>query len=251
MPYAELLEFNQPSPIRKEGFTKIRDQYELAKPVSEQTPVTFNPDTGEITGWCDHVSHYDPERIVEFAGRADYGPKNTAKLGKDDTIIPRWIDAGHHSMLEFASATFYIECSRVVSHELVRHRLANFQQESQRYVKYEDVDAEELFVTPDFNGDDTGLSAAVRKEYEEALSAYRILRSAGVKAQLARYVLPNGTMTRLVMKANLREWRHIVNLRTAKAAQPEMRELALQIQEQLEDVFPRIMYKATDSDQIR
>jgi len=239
MPYAELLEFNQPSPIRKEGYTKIRDQYELE--VLAHT-------NGVPSNWADY---YDPERIVEFAGRADYGPKNTAKLGSDKTIISRWIDAGHHSMLEFASATFYIECSRVVSHELVRHRLASFQQESQRYVKYEDISPEELFYVPEVGDGFESLEPMVRREYEDALSAYKILRNAGVKAQIARYVLPNGTMTRMVMKANMREWRHIINLRTAPAAQPEMRILASQIKWQLEEVFPRIMHNASQDEQIR
>ena len=245
MPYAELLEFNQPSPVRKEGYTKIRDSYdELRQPV-----LTSNI-TGAI-GYDDSYFINDPERIVEFAGRADYGPKNTAKLGIDETIISRWIDSGHHSMLEFASATFYIECSRVVSHELVRHRLANFQQESQRYVKYEESESGSLFYVPDFDGDDTGLALKVKAEYEESLRAYKILRGAGVKAQIARYVLPNGTMTRLVMKANMREWRHIVNLRTAPAAQPEMQELMVQIEEQLVDIFPHIMYNARQEEQVR
>lgn len=235
MPYAELLEFNQPSPIRKEGFTKIRDQYELSV---------------RVQGDATH-ERFDPERIVEFAGRADYGPKNTAKLGSDETIIPRWIDAGHHSMLEFGSATFYIECSRVVSHELVRHRLASFQQESQRYVKYEDADPDELFYLPDVADASGSLGEKILAEYREALGAYRILRAAGVKAQLARYVLPNATMTRMVMKANMREWRHIINLRTAPAAQPEMQEVAKMIEEQLLDIFPHIMYNVKGQEQIR
>ena len=98
---------------------------------------------------------------------------------------------------------------------------------------------------------DGPLESKLRSEYAEALGAYRVLRKAGVKAQLARYVLPNATVTRMVMKANLREWRHIVNLRTAPAAQPEMQELMVQVKEQLEDVFPHIMYKAAESDQIR
>lgn len=239
MPYAELLEFNQPSPIRKEGYTKIRDQYQhvLNEPVKWES----YPDAMD--------GYYNPERIVEFAGRADYGVKNTQKLGSDETIISRWIDAGHHSMLEFASATFYIECSRVVSHELVRHRLASFQQESQRYVKYEESEFGSLFYIPDEL--DPAIRDKVVSEYEEAFGAYRILRQAGVKAQLARYVLPNATMTRMVMKANLREWRHIINLRTAKAAQPEIQELAGMMKEQLEDVFPNIMYKAVQEEQVR
>ena len=242
MPYAELLEFNQPSPIRKEGFTKIRDKFDL----SVQKGMTPAPDFRD-----GNIPWYDPERIVEFAGRSDYGVRNAEKLGSDETIISRWIDVGHHSMLEFASATFYIECSRVVSHELVRHRLATFQQESQRYVKYEDVPPEELFVVPELGEDQEPLRDKITAEYEEAFGAYRILRQAGVKAQLARYVLPNATLTRMVMKANLREWRHIMNLRTAPAAQPEMQELAKMILWQLEDVFPKIMHNATESEKIR
>lgn len=233
-PYAELLEFNQPSPIRREGFTKIRDAY-----------------PGLAFGDENSAGSYDPERIVEFAGRSDYGPKNAAKLGSDETIISRWIDSGHHSMLEFASATFYIECSRVVSHELVRHRLASFQQESQRYVKYDDISPEDLFVVPELDGDDTGLALKVAQEYEEALRAYNVLRDSGVKAQLARYVLPNGTATRLVMKANMREWRHIINLRTSKAAQPEMQELMGQVYEQLLDIFPNMLYNVKEQEKVR
>lgn len=245
MPYAELLEFNQPNPILHAGHTKIRDQYELDVGVGVES---YPDQYGRAVGM---FQYYDPERIVEFAGRADYGPKNTEKLGSDETIISRWIDSGHHSMLEFASATFYIECSRVVSHELVRHRLASFQQESQRYVKYDDAQPEDLFYLPKLDGDESALLPKIRAEYEEALGAYRILRDAGVKAQIARYVLPNATMTRMVMKANLREWRHIINLRTAPAAQPEMQDLAKQMQWQLEEVFPNIMYKAVQDDQIR
>ena len=246
MPYAELLEFNQPSPVRKEGYTKIRDAY----PGLSTTTQGFTMTPDGLMEVNQHApSYHDPERIVEFAGRSDYGVKNAQKLGSDETIISRWIDSGHHSMLEFASATFYIECSRVVSHELVRHRLASFQQESQRYVKYEDADPDALFVLPD--GLDETLQSKVLEEYRAGLGAYRILRDAGVKAQIARYVLPNATMTRMVMKANLREWRHIINLRTAKAAQPEMQEVAGMIEEQLLDIFPNIMYNVRSDGQIR
>jgi thymidylate synthase (FAD) len=239
--YAELLQFNQPSPVRKEGFTKIRDAYpglSEYKGKGVQRVDAFLQD------------YQDPERIVEFAGRSDYGVKNAKKLGSDDTIIQRWIDSGHHSMLEFASATFYIECSRVVSHELVRHRLANFQQESQRYVKYEGNDPDELFYMPE-QLEDGDLEPELREAYAAAFSVYTRLRDKGLQAQLARYVLPNSTATRLVMNANLREWRHIVNLRTAKAAQPEMQKLMWQIHDQLVDIFPNIMYNATAEKAVR
>src|SRR3954447_11789765 len=116
-PYAELLEFNQPNPIRKAGFTRIRDSFDLAW--REHHPY------GDLSGYVES-EFYDPERISEFAGRWDYGSKNADKLGqpaKDGTpMIQKWINSGEQSMLEMGHATFFIECSRVVTHELVRHR---------------------------------------------------------------------------------------------------------------------------------
>jgi thymidylate synthase (FAD) len=237
-PYAELLEFNQPSPIRAKGFTRIRDTY-------PELSAHIGGSTGSVDEGIVLYSMKDPERIVEFAGRVDYGPKNSAKLGTDKSIISRWIDSGHHSMLEMAEATFFIECSRVVSHELVRHRLCNFQQESQRFVKYDDA-SEDCFYVPDGEyGPD------IEAQVGNALNVYKNMRKKGVPAQLARYVLPNSMGTRLIMKANLREWRHVVSLRTAKAAQPEMQELAWQIHDQLVEAFPNIMYKATEAEEVR
>ena len=238
-PYAELLEFNQPSPVRKKGFTRIRDAYpELRTTVSG---ITGSIDAGMML----YVMH-DPERIVEFAGRTDYGPKNAAKLGSDRSIISRWIDSGHVSMLEMAEATFFIECSRVVSHELVRHRICNFQQESQRFVKYDDEDGTDCFYVPEGE-----YAPDIEAQLGFALTVYKNMREKGVPAQLARYVLPNAMGTRLIMKTNLREWRHIVNLRTAKAAQPEMQDVAWQIHDQLVDVFPNMMYNATEREEVR
>jgi thymidylate synthase (FAD) len=148
-------------------------------------------------------------------------------------------------MLEMAEATFYIECSRVVSHELIRHRLCNFQQESQRFVKYDDASEESFYIPDGEFGPDIEAQAG------HALNIYKNLRQKGVPAQIARYVLPNAMGTRLIMKANVREWRHIVNLRTAKAAQPEMRELMLQVYDQLVDVFPNLMTGALNKEAVR
>jgi thymidylate synthase (FAD) len=290
-PYAELLEFNQPNPIRKPGFTRIRDQFEGLR--STRDHVIYDKDEVVLT-----VPFPDPERIVEFAGRWDYGENNARRLGEttrlkvdvkrrlEDTgevveessnyvevpIIHKYIDMGHESMLEMADATFFIECSRVVSHELVRHRIASFQQESQRFVKYDDVRADDLFYMPpeiadteenvfrDENGiysqDEPteewmfGIPAqdAMIGLYDQALETYKALRKVGVPPQIARYVFPNATRTRLVMKTNLREWRHICKLRLDKSAQPEMQELMQQIYDQLVDVFPNVMYNALDGE---
>lgn len=272
-PYAELLEFNQPNPIRRIGYTRIRDSFTGLG--ETQTVLIDGRGLAPI---------HNPERIVEFAGRWDYGEKNAARLGQTvkvrrDTglaapnfpseqvevpIIQKYIDMGHESMLEMADATFFIECSRVVSHELVRHRIASYQQESQRFVKYDDegtdvfllpteLDGKEVWVE---YGDDyaqtrdpsTGESAvdAVQDAYLQMLVLYKELRDNGVAPQIARYVLPNAMRTRLIMKTNLREWRHIVRLRLDKSAQPEMQELMQQIYDQLVDVFPNVMYGALE-----
>jgi thymidylate synthase (FAD) len=175
--------------------------------------------------------------LIEYAGRVDYGPGSVSKMG-DKTIIRRWIESGHESMVEMVDAAFEITCSRVVSHELVRHRIASYQQESQRYVKYDDEDPEDLFFMPE------GLLGTeemiVRDAYEYALAQYKKLKVLGVKSQLARYVLPNGTRTRIIMKANLREWMHFCKLRCHSSAQPEMQVIANKILDVLLEMYPEV-----------
>lgn len=179
----------------------------------------------------------EPQDLIEYAGRVDYGPKSRLKMGDRD-IIGRWIASGHESMVEMADATFEIECSRVVSHELVRHRIASYQQESQRYVRYDEEEPDDLFfIPPELDPTEALILEAA---YEDALRAYKKLKTLGVKSQLARYVLPNGTRTRIIMKANLREWRHFCKLRTHPSAQPEMQVIATQIFNRLYELYPEV-----------
>jgi thymidylate synthase (FAD) len=179
----------------------------------------------------------EPVDLIEYAGRVDYGPNSRLKQG-DREIIGRWIASGHESMVEMADATFEIECSRVVSHELVRHRIASYQQESQRYVRYDEEEPEDLFFIPPELGPTERL--IMEEAYEQAARAYKKLKVLGVKSQLARYVLPNGTRTRIIMKANLREWRHFCRLRCHSSAQPEMQVIANQILDKLTELYPEV-----------
>lgn len=179
----------------------------------------------------------DPEDLIEFAGRWDYGPNSIAKFGDRD-IIARWLRTGEESMVEMGDATFFIECSRVVSHEVVRHRIASYQQESQRYVNYKDETAEALFVLPPEIENNSVASDQFYHTCTIALGVYRDFIRDGGKKQIARYVLPNATRTRLIMKANFREWRHFLKLRCHKSAQPEMQTIAWQIHDQLVEKFP-------------
>lgn len=185
----------------------------------------------------------EPLDLIEYAGRWDYGPKSIAKMGDRD-IIRRWLEQGEESMIEMVDATFLITCSRVVTHELVRHRLASYQQESQRFVAYDDETLDSLFyLPPEFEGD--GGSPEEQEfmaAYQTALSAYKSLRSRGVSKQIARYVLPNATRTRIIVKTNLREWRHILRLRLHKSAQPEMRQVMEQVHAALQDEFGKVLF---------
>jgi thymidylate synthase (FAD) len=226
-PYAELLEYNQTSKIRKEGYTRVRDAFS-------------------------GLSDGNPERIMEFAGRWDYGQNNAEKLGELSRfngemmpIIRKYLAMGHESMIEMGDATFFIECSRVVSHELIRHRIGSFQQESQRFVKYDDEDIERFMYQPD---DSEELPVDYHSALMNAAEAYKMLRKNGIAPQIARYVLPNAMRTRLIMKTNIREWRHIIKLRLDKSAQPEMRELMEQIYDQLIDIFPNALYGVMDGE---
>ncbi len=181
--------------------------------------------------------------LIEYSGRWDYGEKSIAKMG-DPSIIRRWIDAGELSMVEMVHVVFLITCSRVVSHELVRHRLASYQQESQRFVSYEDEKVEAAFHDP---FDLTFAAGALYAEaFATALDFYRRLRKAGAPKQLARYVLPNATRTRIVMGANLREWRHVLLLRLHPSAQPEMQQVMRQVHAELVTRFPEVFGDVLD-----
>lgn len=177
--------------------------------------------------------------IIEYSGRWDYGPRSIAKMGEPE-IITRWIKAGHESMLEMVDATFFIECSRVVTHELVRHRIASYQQESQRFVNYTEEEPEDLFVVPSGWADNEFISTMMLASYEADLKTYKMLIANGTPKQEARYVLPNATRTRIIVKMNLREWRHVLRLRAHPSAQPEMQEVANAILEVLEARFPSV-----------
>lgn len=238
-PYAELLEFNQPNPMRMPGYTKIRDRY---PGLLHEVRLRGEP--------FDHYDHtmYDPERIIEFAGRWDYDSND--RLGQtsvDGTpIIAKWKKAKHESMLEMGEATFYIECSRVVSLELARHRHQERQEMSQRFVKFERQNAEDMFIRP------PGLTEVqwdgMLAEYVRDFETYVMYREQGMSPQDARYILPNGFKTKMVVKMNTREWRHVLRLRLDKSAQPEMRLLMEHIYNQLSVVFPNVFDDVLDSE---
>ena len=193
------------------------------------------------------VSVY-PLQLIEDAGRTCYKSEDQITAASAPIFVASILKRQHESVIEHASATVRFVCDRGVSHEIVRHRLASYSQESTRYCDYHK--GEVTFVIPpwiciDENKRGTNTTSVVWLEaMESAETSYKYLRAFGWKPEQARSVLPNSLKTELVMTANLREWRHFFRLRTAPAAHPQMREVAipllLEMQQRIPVVFDDI-----------
>lgn len=180
-------------------------------------------------------------KLIERAGRVAY--RSEDRITEDSYIrfIDMIISKGHESVLEHAHASILFVTDRGVSHELVRHRIASFTQESTRYCNYAGKDME--FVAP------VDLKDADRPRWEMDMQlaerAYNCMLADGYSPQVARSVLPNALATRIVVTANLREWRHILQLRLNKAAHPDMQRLMLLADTKLKRMFrPCFQYVA-------
>jgi len=176
----------------------------------------------------------DAEQLIEAAGRLCWDTQD--KTGTVPDRIQKWLDVGHESMIEHASATFYIRASRALTHELVRHRLASYSQRSQRYVK----ETEPRYIEPPPIRD----NESAHRHFEEAMTAcwqaYDDLLGSGIKAEIARYVLPNACETQIICTWNFREIRHIIKLRTSRRALPEFRVVAEEVRKVVKEVAPRV-----------
>lgn len=163
------------------------------------------------------------ESLIAMAARVSRrGDHKLTATDEDRLLIGRLIRDGHESVLEHASATFLIEgISRCCLAQLTRHRLASFTVETQRR------DRVGGYQIPDFvhprSVEKCGAMIKADEVAYACIAAYDALIKEGVPAEDARYYLPQGVTTRLVMTANFREWRHIIKLRTAPDAQWEIR----------------------------
>jgi thymidylate synthase (FAD) len=175
-----------------------------------------------------------PESLLEHAGRICYRSESKGDPGK---FLEARMGEGHESIIEHASVTFEISgISRACSHQLVRHRIASYSQESQRYV---DMSAPEFVVPPSVT--ENPQSMAVWDEFTgRVIETYRQLRALGVRKEDARFVLPGATATRIVLTMNFRSLRHFFSVRCDKAAQWEIRALALEMLRQAYAVAPSV-----------
>jgi len=183
----------------------------------------------------------DPERVVAAAARLCYSAAGIEQLleksrSEQATLLQKILELGHFSVLEHASFSFGIEgISRACSHQLVRHRIASFSQQSQRYVSHrERFDA----VTPDSISGQPELAGKYEAFLNQAHQLYRELMDAGVPAEDARFVLPNAAATKLVMSMNGRELHRFFELRCCRRAQWEIRFMATGMLRQVRKVAP-------------
>lgn len=193
----------------------------------------------------------EAEDLIEFAGRSCYQSfhKPNSATRKNSDYIANIVAQGHHSVLEHASATFYIEgVSRALTHELIRHRHLSFSELSQRFVNVEDAE----FIKPPAmrdlgipGGPGPGYSNAlvdsIRAEYAELV---RYLEEDGrtrkQAREAARAVMPNATETKIVVTGNHRAWRDAIGKRYSTHADAEIRELATELLRQLREIAPAV-----------
>ena len=177
---------------------------------------------------------------IEKAGRVCYKSEGKINDGSAEPFIKGLIKREHESVIEHYSITFRIICDRGVTHELVRHRLASYSQESTRYCNYskDSFGNEITFIRPCFWEENDKQFLIWKKAMENAEKSYMELINAGANQQEARDVLPNSVKTEIFVTMNIRSWRHFIKLRTGKNAHPQMREVALMIHGILCDKLP-------------
>jgi thymidylate synthase (FAD) len=190
------------------------------------------------------------QQLIELAGRACYQSFHNPAGRTNAEYIGNMLEHGHLSVVEHASATFYITgVSRSLTHELVRHRHLSFSQESQRFVPERDAN----FIEPDPIAEDPELHALFLESVQASQEAYNRLlakleeRFAAVEdrtlrrkmaRQAARSVMPNATETQIVVTGNYRAWRDFIRKRATEHADTEIRRLALEILRQLRELAP-------------
>ena len=187
---------------------------------------------------------------LERCGRVCYKSEDKITEGSAEKFIGMILKSGHESVLEHEKLTVKFICDRGVTHEIVRHRIASYSQESTRYCNYsKDKFGNELtFIRPCFWTDDSEEYAVWKQAMEDIEKTYVKLISLGAKPEEARSILPNSLKTEIVCTMNLREWRHFFRLRTAERAHPQIREISVALLDELKKRIPVIFDDINTSD---
>lgn len=188
----------------------------------------------------EEINGEDIIKRLEKAGRVCYKSEDKIANGSDVNFISNIIRRGHESVLEHEKITITITCDRGVSHEIVRHRIASYSQESTRYCNYtnEKFGNELCFIKPCFWTESDPEYDLWKNQMLQIENTYNKLIVMGASPQEARSVLPNSLKTEIVVTMNIREWRHFFKLRISPAAHPQMREVALQVLHAFKEKIP-------------
>ncbi len=197
---------------------------------------------------------------VERCGRICYKSEDKITNDSANKFVEKICKNQHESVLEHFSVTAIVICSRACSHQIVRHRIGTYSQESMRFVNYGKDNTLQVVCPPSIGLEPGDYSTApggtifidgtrfqvrnVRyswlKQIESAYEEYRHELADGVRPEDARYVLPNATKTELAVTYNIRSWKHFFKMRCSSKAQWEIREIAIAIQDDLRSRFPGV-----------
>jgi len=177
---------------------------------------------------------------IERAGRTCY--KSEDKITDDSCLkfVKNVVARGHESVIEHEKVSVLIVCDRGVTHEIVRHRIASYSQESTRYCNYgDDKFGNELtFIQPCFWEENSEVYVMWWRMMQQIEQIYLNMMQRGVPPQEARAILPNSLKTEIVVTMNMREWRHFLKLRTSPASHPQIREVAYMILKEFKEKIP-------------
>jgi len=188
----------------------------------------------------DQINGEEILKRIERYGRTCYKSEDRITPGSAKKFVAMLLERGHESVIEHEKVTVRVICDRGVSHEIVRHRIASYSQESTRYCNYRSkgIQVIEPFF---FVGEGNEKKYRLWQEAMEACEkAYNTLIELGCSPQEARSVLPNSLKTEIVITYNLRQWRHFFRLRTAKMAHPQMQEIAIPLLKEFQRLIPVI-----------
>ena len=177
---------------------------------------------------------------IERIGRVCYKSEDLITEDSAEKFIRNILKRGHESVIEHEKISVKMVCDRGVTHEIVRHRVASYSQESTRYCNYQkDKFGNELtFIKPVFWKEDSPEYTLWKESMQQIEDQYMKLIDMGASAQEARSILPNSLKTEIAVTMNLREWRHFFRLRTASAAHPQIREIAGMVLEEFRRQIP-------------
>lgn len=190
--------------------------------------------------FLDEVDGIKILKNIERCGRTCYKSENLITDTSAEIFVKNILKRGHESVIEHEKISVKIICDRGISHEIVRHRIASYSQESTRYCNYQKnkFGNELTFIKPLFWEVDSPEYTVWSDMMQEIEDNYMHLIDMGAPPQEARSILPNSLKTEIVVTMNLREWRHFFQLRTAEAAHPQMREIARPMLEAFRERIP-------------